>query len=1194
MTFEASPQFNYIDNRLADLWSAKRAGFIGEDREAFIKTLVHTIFTSATPFILIEGDPGVGKSAVAAMLPDKFESFDGWPYRNLIRCAFSLAYPDINSLKDFTEYVCGCLQQEFGIADAAALQDDWGQRLRDCLLRAADSPEIAEAGRVLLLIDGLEECPDHVALLEALPRSNKIVYILFAQPGVVKVNDGGNFLKITLPFLAKATAKQILKNILGKKWNAAAPSAAGLLKHSRNLNPLILTEFAAEFTQRPAMSGAWWGDICGLRSYFLKSVVGFDAVTRKLLGALACAIGENLTSKTLTAFADADTSVARKSMQTASRFVRYAPDSGGYEYRHNAWKTFARQEFSHSGRKFALWCGANAGTAKVDDNGYSVRHGVRHLIAEKEWAKAARLLTDFDFLMRRAKEGGISSLFSEYAALSRHCHGPVFRDWADFFREKGHLLFLATKAWGAERILFQLAWEDGEDSLASAAAVKYAKKGKADWERMLADRPKHKSRSKCLVIQGGRPTVLRDGRILATYENGYLRVWDAATGACKAEFYGHTDKIFGKRQLRDGRLLSWSEDATLRIWDTATGVCEAELKGHTARVEAAMELKDGRILSCSVDKTLRLWNAASGECEVELKGHLSSVRGALELLDGRVLSWSWQDSDLCIWNTVTGECETELKGHTERVHGAIVLSDGRLLSCSLDATLRLWDAASGACEMVFKGHTGWVVGVILLKNGRLLSWARDGTLRAWDIATGKCEAVFAGPTAWVRGVVELSNGKLLSWSEDNTLRLWHASTGVCEAELKGHTEVVSGAIELKNGKLLSWARDSSLRLWSAATGICETAYEGHSGWVSGAVELSNGRLLSWSNDKTLRIWATGAGEKKAGGKRSAVSIRYVLKLKNGRLLSWVQDKTLRILDASTDACITEFVGHTENIYGALELQDSRLLSWSKDKTLRIWNAATGACETTFNGHADCVYGAIELQDKSILSWSADAVLCVWDAASGECKTEFKEHVCNVAGAIELRDGRILSWDWNDSFLRIWNASSGVCEMKLEGHTSWMYGAIQLRKGKILSWSRDGTLRIWDAAGGCVAVFDGHACAVWGAFELANGDILSWATDKTMRIWNAGSGECKAVFAEDIFGAGQLTDGRLLLWGRTYDLRIWDIKDKGASPVVWLGTAGPGPMLQSELSFPLTGQLKGDTFVTINLVPAAGAHGSLNS
>ena len=111
------------------------------------------------------------------------------------------------------------------------------------MLEAAASTIAEETGRIYLLIDGLEEFPDYLELLKKLPRSPKIMYLLFAQPNVVQVEDKNNFSRINLPDLTVPEARQILKDRLGDRWEAGQVIADKLLAHLENLNPLILTEF---------------------------------------------------------------------------------------------------------------------------------------------------------------------------------------------------------------------------------------------------------------------------------------------------------------------------------------------------------------------------------------------------------------------------------------------------------------------------------------------------------------------------------------------------------------------------------------------------------------------------------------------------------------------------------------------------------------------------------------------------------------------------------------------------------------------------------------------------------------------------------------------------------------------------------------------------------------------------------------
>jgi len=51
----------------------------------------------------------------------------------------------------------------------------------------------------------------------------------------------------------------------------------------------------------------------------------------------------------------------------------------------------------------------------------------------------------------------------------------------NFFRSKQHLLDLGDSHWPTYRILCQLAYEDGEDSVISKQAEDFLKKKRADW-----------------------------------------------------------------------------------------------------------------------------------------------------------------------------------------------------------------------------------------------------------------------------------------------------------------------------------------------------------------------------------------------------------------------------------------------------------------------------------------------------------------------------------------------------------------------------------------------------------------------------------------------------------------------------------------------------------------------------------------
>ena len=69
---------------------------------------------------------------------------------------------------------------------------------------------------------------------------------------------------------------------------------------------------------------------------------------------------------------------------------------------------------------------------------------------------------------------------------------------------------------------------------------------------------------------------------------------------------GHKSIINALAVLPDGRLASGADDGTIRLWDPASGACTATLEGHTGSVFALAVLPGERLASGAGDRTIRL------------------------------------------------------------------------------------------------------------------------------------------------------------------------------------------------------------------------------------------------------------------------------------------------------------------------------------------------------------------------------------------------------------------------------------------------------------------------------------------------------------------------------------------------------------------------------------------------------------
>ncbi|VDQ17757.1 unnamed protein product, partial [Trichobilharzia regenti] len=58
-----------------------------------------------------------------------------------------------------------------------------------------------------------------------------------------------------------------------------------------------------------------------------------------------------------------------------------------------------------------------------------------------------------------------------------------------------------------------------------------------------------------------------DSRFLSASNDASIRAWNASTGVCIAEFYGHTNFVYGLATLPSfPKFVSCGEDRSIRVW----------------------------------------------------------------------------------------------------------------------------------------------------------------------------------------------------------------------------------------------------------------------------------------------------------------------------------------------------------------------------------------------------------------------------------------------------------------------------------------------------------------------------------------------------------------------------------------------------------------------------------------------------
>jgi WD40 repeat protein len=144
------------------------------------------------------------------------------------------------------------------------------------------------------------------------------------------------------------------------------------------------------------------------------------------------------------------------------------------------------------------------------------------------------------------------------------------------------------------------------------------------------------------------------------------------------------------------------------------------------------------------------------------------------------------------------------------------------------------------------------------------------------------------------------------------------------------------------------------------------------------------------------------------------------------------------------------------------------------------------------------------------------------------------------------DGRRLASAGIDGTVRVWDAAGGQELLSLQGHTGAVYGVAYSPDGRRLaSAGIDGTVRMWDAAGGQeLLALQGHTDVVNGVVFSPDGRRLASAGgDGTVRVWDAARG--RELFAlqehkDPVWGVAFSPDGRRLASaGVDKTVRVWD-------------------------------------------------------
>lgn len=380
---------------------------------------------------------------------------------------------------------------------------------------------------------------------------------------------------------------------------------------------------------------------------------------------------------------------------------------------------------------------------------------------------------------------------------------------------------------------------------------------------------------------GGNLAISPDGmRIVAGYEDGWVRLYDARDGklirTLKGHDIGETWAVFSP----DGAtLVTASHDGVIRLWRASDGEFLQSLPGHANPAPVPPVVFNQEVLASASGRTIQIRQLSDGSIrqmfEVpengnprrNFEGPVGRVINLALSPDGSTLASGMDDGLIHLWRVADGSLiktldnECSLWGRIGFSPDAQILATkGYWLNCLTAHLLRVND---GEPVLSFDlDHRSLVDALMVFTPDgyNVVVTNNQGLVESRRIMDGVVQRSFEGHHDRINDLVFSPDGRLMATaSQDRSTRWWDVASGnllfVLDQAAAG--EVVRLAFSPQGDLLVTASSSGTIGFWRVVDGTFLYALHGL-GKVDSLGFPSDRLLLTSLSDGTIRLWGIPA------------------------------------------------------------------------------------------------------------------------------------------------------------------------------------------------------------------------------------------------------------------------------------------------------------------------------------------------